>query len=122
MADLKFRAFVVIELVSGRNVKIPNDSNIYEQIITVPEDDIEDFETAGGFDLSDLAALDLAYTTTIEEAWTNADEATILLEKPDTNLWTGSYSEVLESIKQTSVVSKKLFIERLDWHTSDEVA
>lgn len=116
MADWKFRAYVLIELTNGRNVRIPDNSGNFEQIITVLEADQSTFT---GFDLSDVNLSSLS--TGLAEANTNADATPVVLNYNNDNLWQGSFSTVKEEIVQTQIVGKKVIVERLDWHTSDEV-
>lgn len=114
MADWKFRAYVLAELANGRSFRVPDNSGNYEQILTVLEANQESFT---GFDLTTVATVNAG----LGEAWANADAATITLNYSNDNLWQGSYSVIKEEIDQAHIVSKKVIIERLDWHTSDEV-
>jgi len=123
MADLKFQAYVQIDLEGGKTLRVPDDAGNSVFILTVTEAQQASFT---GFDLSNIATLTITYgvgngtTTGLGGAYTNATtDDPIVTEQPI--LWENSYSIIRNESVQAKVVNVSIKIERLDWHTSDEV-
>lgn len=124
MADLKFQAYIQIEIGDGKTIKGMDTDGNQTFILTVPEADIPTFT---GFDLSNVATVANTYgefsgtaTSGLDIAYTNANtDDPVIVEFPIG--WKSSYSKIRNEIKQSQITNVRIIVERLDWHTSDEV-